>query len=125
MKKRDEDPYSQMESKLEYYSIKPEELDSYLKDATDVDIIAYYKYVIRKLEQLRGGKDENLRFYWQASNKLRKTSAVSRYLTGEISDLEVERYIATKNAQIEEILKALYTRKHKSPGARVLSYLKG
>ena len=125
MRKQDDDAYSPIDSKFESYYDNPEELDSYLEVAKEFDIIAFYKYTIKRIEELRDTNSENLRIYWLVSNKLKETSAVKSYLNGEVKDEDINNYRTRENIEITQILKALENKKKKTPLQRFTRFLKG
>ena len=125
MKRQDDDSFSPTESKYEYYLKNPGELDEYLKNASEVDIVAFYKYTIKRIEELKDKEPENLKIYWAISKKLRETESVTKYLAGEIQDEDISRYITREETEIQQILDALEKRKKLSPIQKIKRFLKG
>ena len=125
MKKQDDDAYSPIDSKFNYYINNPEEIESYIEGSNEVDIVAFYKYTIQKIKELKNSESQDLRIYWFVANKLKETSAVTNYLNGEIKDEDINKYRTRENLEITQILKALEKKKKKTPLQRLKRYLKG
>ena len=125
MKRQDDDTYSSIELKFEYYINNPDKIQSYLSDAKDIDIIAFYKYSVRKIEELRNTKPEEIKKYWNIANKLEKTAAMKKYLRGEIKDIDIKTYIDHENELNNQILEAIKKRQHKTFIQRAAKFFKG
>ena len=99
-------------------------MNGYIRNSCKEEQIKLYKYVCRRAAELKDDahREEMIPFYWLASVELEQTEAVKLYLSGLITDEDLEAYEAKrqarreqaeaeKEAQIQEIMEKLAERK--------------
>ncbi len=91
-----------------------ESMQDYIARYDDIEKINLYRYVLKRAKALSVNKEENqdmISYCWLASMELEQTEAIKKYLSGEITLEEIDRYNAQKEAEIEEIVELLEQRK--------------
>ena len=111
---QDDNDFSPVTSRFEFYSYNPKELDYYLKTAAPIDIIAFYKYTIKKMGEIKDEQPEDLGIMWEVAKKLKESEPVKRYLNGEISDQEIDTYVQHETDVTNQILESLNRRHNKT-----------
>lgn len=114
-------------SKNEYYDSiisNEDDLKNFIAKRGDFEVIKLYRYALVKVKALSVDVEKNaslISVYWKASDLLQKTDALQKFLRGEITVADIDRF----DAEQEEINRQIVERielKQKDKNRIIKSY---